>query len=950
MRHRVGALASLTALWLIACSDDADHNATKNNTKTPDMSAPADMRPGPDQPRDADMAPDADMDQAKACQLQADCAPTQSCLMGRCRESPACDAPSQWTRCVAALGELDPSMSERAACIDQRCRMTCILDSECASGQVCGDDGLCIPFEGTLTGKHPGAGQRGPLRAGVGDRLFHFPIGLPAAGYGGGNSRGGRYTSAMSETWGTLHALTSRALVLDNGERQLAIVRLPIIFPTGPMHEAVAQRLQQATGADWRDSLVISATHTHSGPGRLFHLPPPEGSLIPLGVLGTDLFHQEAFDWYVEDIAQTVLDALADLAPAKLSWQVLESFDTDDHIASDRWGSTPPFDDNRVLLMRVDDLEDKPRAVMMSFGMHGTWNTDRAYLSEDAAGSVERGLERRLGQAFGRFVPTLFINANGGSMSPRGDNFGHRQGHKFDWMGERFAQKVWPTVQAMQGKTEVSLGGVTHRFPIRLSDMPYKDGEFVDLRRRTESLRYGGIQCSVANAEDNDYTTYADPSSVRCLGIHTIMYNRPPTIFTRSQVSALEIDGLTMVTLPGESVVELGWQMARALRDEHGIDPLKSWVIGYAQDHKFYLTPSNLRGERPPYPGLSLPMAPDDYPDYAISYFQGGYEPGFMPWGHHFAQFLQDRIVESVAKLRGTPMQMALPEVLPMSYSRRPDPAFGVERSTAALGTVLEQPPEQVKRLTAIEFAWVGGDPGAELPQVPRVILEREQTPGQFVAVTQPNQRPYDNRDALMVTRTRKGDQDWEWIVYWEELKDFPAGRYRFSVQGHAQQERGREPYAVTSRPFEVIPSDALVVTLEAEAGVLRGTLAYPAAPALRVVGPLQDLGKVEGSYRMRHARVPTGSPDPLVADQDVTSAQITLSVVSGGQGPRPLSDASLKVSTEPERVDNRDGVPVTRFEQPLAQPLEPGTYELLATVTDAYGNTGRATLTVTIP
>lgn len=952
MRLRLSHCLLLALFALAACSDD--NNDNKNNTKNPDMAKP-DMKGSPDMKMLEDMPPTdmgKDMEELTACTVASECSAAQNCIAGFCRQAPSCTGSNQWGVCGGEFAKLDPALALRGICVNETCRVSCHLDSECGPDKACGDDGLCIDFGSELTGKHPGAGTRAPVKVGVGNRLYNFPIGLPAAGYGGGNSRGGRYTDSMSETWGEMHGLYARALVIDNGERQLALVRLPVVFPTAPMHEAVARKLQAATGADWRDSLVISGTHTHSGPGRLLHLPRKEDSLLPLGPLGTDLFHQQAFDWYVDSISDTVLDAINDLAPSKLSWHVMESFDTDDIIASDRWGSTPPFDDNRILLMRVDDMNDKPRAVMMSFGMHGTWNSDREFLSEDAAGSVERGLERKLGKEFGTYIPTMFVNANGGSMSPRGDRRGHDEGHKFEYMGNQFAERVWPALRDMQGKTDISLGGVTHRFPIIIEDLDYKEGEFVDLRRQNDTLRYGGLQCSISSAEDNDYATHADPDKVTCLALHSLLFNRPPTIFVRSQVSALEIDGLTMVTLPGESVMELGWQMARALRDVHQIDPSKSWVIGYAQDHKFYMTPSNLRGEKPPYAGISLPMAPDDYPDYAISYFQGGYEPGFMPWGHHFADFLMERIIESVAKLQGTPMQMKLPEVLPMTYSRRNDPEFGIDISSAMVGNIVEDVPAQVRRLDAINFAWVGGDPAAEMPQVPHVILEREQPNGSFAPVIHDNQRPYDNRDALMVTRTRQTDTDWEWAIYWEELKNFPVGKYRFAVSGHYQSADGLKPYTLNSGTFEVIPTDAISVSLTADLpnNTLSGTLAYPVANAFKVVGPLTDPAKAEGSYRLRHPEVPTGVADPVIAPEEITADQITIVASQNGAPVATYTGAPLTVTTTGEVVNGRNDVPVTRYSITLPQALAAGTYDLSVSVTDAHGNTGSTTTTITAP
>ena len=450
----------------------------------------------------------------------------------------------------------------------------------------------------------------------------------------------------MDPTFGQLHGLYVRALALDNGARPLMLIRLPSVFPTMPMHEAVAQRLQTLTGENWRDSLVISGTHTHSGPGRFLHL--PREALLDLGLLGVDSFHQEVFDWYVDSIVTAATDAIADLKPARMGWTVAEAFDTDDGVSSDRWSATPPFDDNRALLLRVDDLEGNPRAVLTSFGMHGTFNTFREYHSADAPGAIERMLERKLATRYDRHVPVMFFSSNGGSMSPRGDRTGHRESHKFDHIGLLFADKVWDELEGITTRAEVSLGGVTMRFPMLNDLLGYQPGEFISSLSPFDDLRYGGLQCTVANAEDDDYATHAPTERVRCFGVHQVLHNIAPSLFLRSQISALNLDGMTIVTMPGEVTMELGWEVLRAMRDAYGVDPLASFVFGYAQDHKFYLTPNNLRGDSPPFPGQSTPMPIDDYPDYAFSYFQGGYEAGFSPWGPRGGDYLRERAVEVV--------------------------------------------------------------------------------------------------------------------------------------------------------------------------------------------------------------------------------------------------------------------------------------------------------------
>jgi hypothetical protein len=872
------------------------------------------------------------------------------CVDTVCVESPQCSNEQDWTTCVDAFEQIDPALARRAVCERPYCRIACLVDQHCASGEVCSDHGTCTPFTGEVTGEHPGGDAREPLEAGVGNVLMTFPIGLSQGGYGSRASSGaGRYVESLQKTDGQMHGLYARAFVLDNGERQLMFVRLPVIFPSMPLHEAVARKLQEETGKDWRDSLVISGTHTHSGPTRYWQL--PGDALLPLGSFGTDEFHQQVFDWTVGSTFGAAKAALDDLSPAKFGWEIVEGFDTDDQISSDRWGETPPFDDNRLLLFRIDDTDDNPRAVMISFGTHGTVHAD-SYFTGDVPAGVERALEERLAQTYDRFVPVMFFNENGGSMSPRGDRFGHKGPARFEAIGQLFAERAITALETMTTETDLALDGATHRFPITYDMVGYEPGEWTTAGLGQGSpnneLDFGGLQCG-GGSGDQDYSTHKTaPVNNGCLAIHAINHHRSVTLFAKSQMSALRIGGLTMLTLPGEATMEFGWQVLREAREQFEIDPLSAWVFGYAQDHQFYLTPTNLRGEMPPFSGLSTPQAPDDYPDYAFSWLQGGYEASMSVWGWLFGDFLVARAMETVGKLEGTGPEPALPTALPTEFSRIDENPFPIEVSEeSSVGTIVEDPPETVRRFETVEFGWVGGDPGAEMPQAPRVVLEKKNG-SDFEPLQTVRKRPYDNREPVMLTRLRKSDDDWEWVVRWEELGDFDTGQYRFHVEGHylnASDER--TSYEAQSRVFDVIATDALKIDVDATASSISGTLGYPAATPMDYEPSSEDPGKVTGHFRMRHPKVAAGASAPVIAGEDITEG-VTIRINDGSTDVEVFSGSDVTATTAPETVDGREGVPVTRFEAAVSG-LSAGSYTVEVEVIDAYGNTGSGTATLDV-
>ena len=878
---------------------------------------------------------DADVDDVE-CVAQNECADDEYCHDGECHDARSCRNTSDWEDCADAFAEIDEDLARRAWCDGDYCRVSCILDEDCADGDVCSDNGHCVPFTGEITGEHPGGDEAAPLQAGVSENLLKFPIGLSLGGYGSrAATNDGRYVESLEESHGKMHGLTARGLAVDDGQRQLVFVRAPIIFPTGAVHEAVARKLQEHTGDDWRSSLIISGSHTHSGPARFWQLPGPDDTAIPLGMFGIDEFHDQPFQWLVESLAEAAVDAVDDLQPAEMGWEIVEEFDTDDVISSDRRSQTPPFDDNRVLLLRVDDPDGTPRALLTSFGTHGTVHSG-PYANDDVIIGAETMLEHRLAELYDDHVPVMYFNQNGGTMSPRGDRDGHSHTQRYENLGAHLADRTIDAIESMETTDDWTLNAHTHRFPILHEYLGYEGDEFAD-------DIYGGIQCASDPGDAFDEHIAPDGYGCGLLGFHQILSHRPMSLISKSQTTAIQLNDLTVVTMPGELSMSLGWQIQRELRDELGIDPLDSFTWGYAQDHLLYLLPKNLRGELPPFPGISTPQAPDDYPNYAFSWLQGGYEADMSPWGHRFGDFLVDRAVEAVGLMLDEidDDQLEHPAALPEEFPPRGSDEFPVETTDPDLvGTITEAPNDQVQRRDPVEVAWLGGDPGAEMPQAPRVTLQRMGDDDEFETVIWDNQRSYDNRQFTMLTRLREHDDGPEWVVYWEELHDFPTGTYRFHIEGHHLEDDGGEPvgYQTTTDPFELVGTDQLIIDdMElTEPDELTFRVAYPPAEELSISGS----GTPSGSYRMHDRHTPTGAPIAVDAD-DVD--ELNVEVAHPGQ---PIDVADVSTTTDGESVDGYDGVPTTRVTVELDGSVS-DELDVSVDVSDIHTNSGAASETV---
>lgn len=894
------------------------------------------------------------------CTFQQDCEAGTVCFEERCVAVPECRNIREWNFCVFELNELAPGFGDYAVCRERFCAIPCLTDQECREGYSCTDFGKCVPFEGELAAYPPTSGERAPLRAGLGEALLQFPIGMPLGGYGsrGGTRRGAgdRYAESLTPSYGKMHGLYARALALDNGDRQLMLLRLPVIYIGADIHEAVARILQRETGIDWRDSLIINATHTHSGPARLWPLPEDTG--LPIGALGIGEYSEASRDWLIDSLAEAALQALDSWQDAQLGWEIIEAFDTDDQLARDRWSETPPFDDNRLLLIRVDDADGVPLTAVVSFGVHGTVNSED-YAVGDVLVGIERTFEERLGRQFSRFVPVLFVNQNSGSMSPA--NNGQPFPQAFERAGAVFADAFLDAFLDIETDTDIELASRTYRFPITYELLGYEPGEWTS----GNNIPFGGemllgaLQCGDNSYRaDDDFENVINTNRLNCLSARFIFRNRPFTNFMTSQITAVQLAGLSMITSPGELTMSMSWKILKALRDTFGVDPMSAWTMGYAQDHHLYISPTTLRGERPPFPGLSLPdgLAIDDYPTFAFTWLRGGYTQTQTGWGWKFGDYIAERSVDAWRLLVEPDAEPGVPWALPRVLSPSGQPPFGIDASNPErVGTIVQDVPPTVSRFEPIEFAWVGGDPGAEMPQAPLVELLREEE-GTFEPVFLPNYRAYTNREYRFMTRVRAVGEEYQWVARWEELKDFPAGTYRFRVTGHwtpvADDYDARTPYTLDSSPFELVPLDDLRFEEVSTSGAtFEARVGYPPAERVQIEsvidGPMRDHGALTGHFRMRHPDILPGMLVPLLPDEDIvlegTESGVSLTLT---RGPDEVRDPEATVVIDVTGARPRSDLSITITDATLL----PGAWNAELTLTDLWGNTGTTTFSVTIP
>ena len=706
------------------------------------------------------------------------------------QQTPACIVHSQCLRgecrggaCVNATPCGDDNQCERGTkCVEERCLPVCGNDTECPSGYVCTMES-CKAFSDTVNVPTPvdRAGVKTPLRAGVAEANLDVPVGVSLGGFAG---RGGLYNDDYAESifpsTGFFHRLRVKALALDTGNERVVLLTAPMIFITDFLRDRVVRILKQKLQKDYREHLIITANHTHSGPARFWTL--PRG----FGAFGVDEHMPEIHERVAQSMAQAISDAVGRLATAKMGWTVDTAWDMDSKITSSRRRPSPHGKDNRMFLMRVDDDAGNPLAAVLNFGMHGIIH-EGPYQSSDSGGGAEFKTEEALEAKHGRRVPVLFVQENGGNMSPRADDTDLPDIPRAELIGIRTAPYVMAKWDTIVRKADWDMRFGLKRIPISRALIGYGPTEFYDENPigGYKPYTYGAFECVLSLVNNQP----AVDGNIGCVLPIESTFHAPIQTFTKTVFSMWKLDDLLISTHPGEPVMEYGYTVRTGLLAVPGVR--EAQIFGYSQDHQLYLL-------------------------HADEWYYGGVEGNTTIWGPKFGDYLSREAITYGGEFWSGAKVVS--KVLPQDFFFKDAPADIVPDTTAAadVGTMVVDVPATHERDAQLRITVVGGHPGAGSPDI---ILQRE-IGGTFTDLAsdgtphQMGRTRYDNTTYKFVTdhdRVRPGVH--QWSFRWEELRGFALGRYRFRLALPYWNGTAKLTKEANSSAFQLVPSSRLIVT-----------------------------------------------------------------------------------------------------------------------------------------
>jgi neutral ceramidase len=354
---------------------------------------------------------------------------------------------------------------------------------------------------------------------------------------------------------GTAMPLHAKALALQCGRRPAAVlVTTDLLGLTARITDGVAALVRRRHGIR-RADLLFNASHTHCGPvvdeqlSVAYDLSPAQWNEI------------RAYTSSLEErLAAVIGNAVSRLKPAHVSYGRDEAA----FAANRRVKFTPAGPvDHTVHILRVDDLDGAPRAIVFGYACHNTTlPATFVQYHGDYAGVAQAVLEQRHPGTTALFVAGCGADAN---PAPRGTT------ELVEAHGTALADAVdrgGKSTVAVPAQLRTAYGNV---------DLPFASQAVRDQWRARLDVdpvhlkRYSALMQSVINREGHLPAVQRDP-------VQTWEFGPPPVDDRVAASDGGTSPGLTLVALGGEVVVDYALRLSREYPRR------RMWVAGYSND------------------------------------------------------------------------------------------------------------------------------------------------------------------------------------------------------------------------------------------------------------------------------------------------------------------------------------------------------------------------------
>ena len=359
---------------------------------------------------------------------------------------------------------------------------------------------------------------------------------------------------------GTLDPLYARVLVLEAGQRRLALVTLDLgrTFNDSELH-SLSQRVKSSAEISF---LMVTASHTHSGPNILDIYP---GDHAPA-------WETKA----LEKIATAVTEASHRLVDAQVGTgrgEVYVGYNRrqvhSDGSVTMLWSNpdkqpTSPLDPS-VWVMRIDDRSGKPMAVLVNYACHPVvLGADNTKYSADYVASMVNTVET----SFTSAPICFFLQGADGDINPYYATTPLKEGgiEKRDWTGEQL------------GREAARVATMIHTEVAREPAIDFAD-DVLEFRPRWDGRQFR--EALLRNFGPKVFEDHAD----------LLVQDPPPDHLDLHVTSVLLDKDIAILGMPGEPFVhfQINWKDRCPVRD--------CIVMGYTNGYFDYFPTIHAAGE-----------------------------------------------------------------------------------------------------------------------------------------------------------------------------------------------------------------------------------------------------------------------------------------------------------------------------------------------------------------
>ncbi|RKY74008.1 MAG: hypothetical protein DRQ24_00740 [Candidatus Latescibacterota bacterium] len=415
-------------------------------------------------------------------------------------------------------------------------------------------------------------------------------------------------------------SLFAKTLVLADGEETVAVVACDLVGLSSDLVEQARQLIEKSTGIKG-ENVLISATHTHSGPAVLGLLGPKVDEsyleILAQKIAGAVYMAQNNLQKVSIGVGRGTVEGISfnrrirmKDGSIRMNWEGLPEAEIE--------GPAGPIDPE-VGVVRIDDKEGNPIAFLINFACHAAVLTgDNLLISADYPGYTTRMVEQicpvRWGLSDGGYPGTVALFTNGAE-----GNINHIDVHnplqtlrirgfkEAERIGRILGGEVVKVIERIKPEELAKVRSVSQKI-----ELPLREISEAELQRAREVVE--------ASPGKKLFLVDGVPEEIYARELLKLSQYKGKSALTEVQVITLG-DKAALVGIPGEMFVELGLEIKRNSKFPY------TFVLGLANDYVGYIPTS-------------------------AAFDEGGYEVKTASWSK-FDRRAGEILVESVLDMLG---------------------------------------------------------------------------------------------------------------------------------------------------------------------------------------------------------------------------------------------------------------------------------------------------------